>query len=379
MPPHHHQHQPLPPIPPSFTTLKSRILTSLSTPTSLYNDASPKGSLDTAIVPLIDRLNGLEGVVTTSSCAGRVSVFLEGRKGPMGEGRRGERAGDEKSTGGMESEDEVDDSKVDMRGGVKGKKSVPGGKGLGGRWLFVSHEAVEVPECSSTDGVEAKSLTNMFGLTRHLFGKPRGNGEEGVRRSRDMKNVRYVRFAFEPMILHIATASLAHAAPIPSAAISAGFRESGVQSLKNLTDPNAVPMVAVRSAGLAFESIIGVVRESSVPAMSSEGGEDKQQQQEEEVIEALVDEEYLETLVRIANERFTANTERIKRFEELLFGGLSKKNSNDWEDKETRQERKRAEGLKRREEPKANPDTQGPVNGDTEDGDVGIRAFEEAA
>ncbi|KAL9007598.1 MAG: hypothetical protein Q9180_009617 [Flavoplaca navasiana] len=126
------------------------------------------------------------------------------------------------------------------------------------------------------------------------------------------------------MILHIATASLSHAAPILSAAISAGFRESGVQSLKNLTDPNAIPLVAVRSAGLAFESVIGIVRGDSVqPLYDCASNEDGRQ--EEEVIEALVGEEYLEMLVDVANERFEANSERIRRFEAALFGGMEKK------------------------------------------------------
>lgn len=73
----------------------------------------------------------------------------------------------------------------------------------------------------------------------------------------------------------------------------------------------------------------------------------------EEVIEALVSEEYLEMLVGIANTRFEANGERMRRFEELLFGGGDDHGGaveHEWEDGETRRERKRAEGLRRREE-----------------------------
>ncbi|KAL8925043.1 MAG: hypothetical protein Q9208_003727 [Pyrenodesmia sp. 3 TL-2023] len=153
------------------------------------------------------------------------------------------------------------------------------------------------------------------------------------------------------MILHIATASLIHAAPILSAAISAGFRESGVQSLKNLSDPNALPMVAVRSAGLALESIIGVVHETPSSLDASPEGQAGQERQEE-IVEALADEPYLEMLVNLANERFVANTERIRRFEDALFGANSK-SKDGWEDQETRQERKRREGLQRKEALKA--------------------------
>lgn len=109
-------------------------------------------------------------------------------------------------------------------------------------------------------------------------------------------------------------------------------------------------MVAVRSAGLAFESIIGVVVDE-VPNPSDASMEDRETDRvgRKEVVKALVDERYLEMLVGIANERFAANTERIKRFEETLFGGKSIK-EHDWEDKKARQERKRKEGLRRREE-----------------------------
>ena len=183
---------PPPLIPPSFQTLKSRILSSLSTSTSTYTDASPKGSLDTAIVPLIERLNELEGIVTTSSCAGRVSVFLEGRRGSSGGKGDTSRAGGDVG----ECEDHEDNERRKEM-----KKSVPGGKGLGGRWLFVSHDPLELPKDENGRDDEAP-LTKMFGLTRDVTENENLNGE--VRRSRDRKNVRFVRFAFEPMV------SLAH-------------------------------------------------------------------------------------------------------------------------------------------------------------------------
>ncbi|KAL8799801.1 MAG: hypothetical protein Q9182_005633 [Xanthomendoza sp. 2 TL-2023] len=196
-----------------------------------------------------------------------------------------------------------------------------------------------------------------------------------------MESTRYVRFAFEPMILHIATASLTHAAPILSAAISAGFRESGVQSLKNLTDPNALPMVAVRSAGLAFESVIGVIHTPLNPPQALHRGdlEDEQEQQEDKegIAEALVDENYLEMLVDIANERFEANTERIRRFEEALFGKAGTKSECEWEDRATRNERKRREGLARREEMRDRDKRQDARDGDAEDKDVMVGGFED--
>jgi len=129
-------------------------------------------------------------------------------------------------------------------------------------------------------------------------------------------------------------ASLHHAQPILTAAINAGFRESGVQSLKNLEDPNAFPMVAVRTAGLALGSIIGY-------AWGSETGEKE--------TGALVSEEYLETLLRVANARFAANAERIERFSDSLFHG-NEGSEPAWENPRSRRERKRAEGLKKKDQ-----------------------------
>lgn len=129
------------------------------------------------------------------------------------------------------------------------------------------------------------------------------------------------------------TASLNHAQPVLASAIDAGFRESGVQSLKNLDDPNAFPMVAIRTSGLALSSLIGF-------ATSDANGAD--------IVHAMVDESHLRLLLQIANDRFEANAERIKRFEENLFQKIGSRQRLDpnWEDSKSRQERKRAEGLR---------------------------------
>lgn len=128
------------------------------------------------------------------------------------------------------------------------------------------------------------------------------------------------------------TASLHHAEPVLSAAISAGFRESGIQSLKNIREPDSCPMVAVRSSGLALESLIGMVVGHEL----------------EEEVSAIVDEEYLGIILSLANQRFVSNAERIRRF----FGNLFQREIEArtiLEDTMTRKERKRAEGLRRKE------------------------------
>ena len=163
----------LPPIPPAFAARKSAILTSLALPSSEYSDLSPKGSVDKAIIPLIEKINGLEGLVTTSSCAGRVSVFLEGskRKGGLYNG------GDADSDRGPNSRSE--------------QAAVPGGKGRGGRWLFVSHEPVDVGPAVEAGGC----IMDILGIASNnkQSGNGLGNGLSRLGR-------RLVRFQFEPMV-----------------------------------------------------------------------------------------------------------------------------------------------------------------------------------
>ena len=143
------------------------------------------------------------------------------------------------------------------------------------------------------------------------------------------------------------TASLLHAQPILAAAVDAGFRESGVQSLRNLDDANAFPMVAIRSSGLALESIIGCVPDRVKDP--SKGGLDGKNYLNNEDVHSLVSDDYLGLLLNIANDRFKSNTERMRRFESDLFEREATTTSS-WEDSKTRQERKRAEGLKQQEE-----------------------------
>lgn len=145
----------------------------------------------------------------------------------------------------------------------------------------------------------------------------------------------------ELQILHVMTANLSHAQRILAAALNAGFRESGVQSLKALQDDNACPMVAVRTAGLALSSVIGVASSSHASHSAR----------------SIVSEEYLRMMLALANERFTANTERVERFcKALKDSSASLRGDSDlpatkhsWESKGARAERKRQEGLARQE------------------------------
>lgn len=122
-----------------------------------------------------------------------------------------------------------------------------------------------------------------------------------------------------------------------NAALTAGFRESGAVSLASTKISDANPMVAVRSAGYSFDSIIGYQDEAC-----------------ENI--ALIDERYLKILIDIANERFKINGDRIARFRNALLesqqhGTLHTPASSkpDWEDADARKRRKREEGLARQQ------------------------------
>ena len=104
-------------------------------------------------------------------------------------------------------------------------------------------------------------------------------------------------------------------------------------NLISSTPEPAIPMVGIRSMGLALESVIGF----------ESGGKEL----------CMVPEYQLRNLVEISNDRFKENTKRIERFRSLLQEmssiGQEKRDQHgeEWEDAEVRRQRKKAEGLKK--------------------------------
>ena len=147
-----------------FESRKRKILADLSIPDTDYTDLSPKGSVDEGIRDLIHDINALPGLVTTSSCAGRISVFLEGRKKQPQQQQR--------------------------------QFAPSGGKGAG-RWLYVSHDPLkENRQCTKN----AKPLHEMFGLVPGDGKPPRLQGESQA--------PRLVRFHYDPMVCSVAFSHL---------------------------------------------------------------------------------------------------------------------------------------------------------------------------
>ena len=147
-----------PPPPATFSEKKAKIISQLQVPPEEYTDLSPKGSIDEALIDVIDEVNAVEGFVTTSSCAGRASVFLEGSR----------------------VRPQAGSGEVTTVAGV-------GGKGGGGTWLYVSHD----PFAETTEKVDWE---NVFGLKGQGGAQPphdQGAGDE---------EKRFIHFKFEPMV-----------------------------------------------------------------------------------------------------------------------------------------------------------------------------------
>lgn len=174
-----------------FIEKKARILESLNAPIDSYTDASPKGSIDESIRPLIELINNSENYVTTSSCAGRIAVFLEGVA----------RVAQSRQTLGrpahyVEQETAGDDSAITNSSDTRqtaaaqthetiGAVNSSSGKGSGGRWLFVAHSKIDLDRYS-------KSLSRLLGL-EHMCGPD-------TQLLLDMHGSRFVHFKFEPMV-----------------------------------------------------------------------------------------------------------------------------------------------------------------------------------
>lgn len=155
-----------------FDQKKAYILAEIGETNEDTPDASPKGTIDEFCIPIIKLINSNNDMVTTSSCSGRVSVFLEGVKNVS-----------------------QDDVKI-------------GAKGNSGRWIFVTHDPKDLPGWSQS--IDFKYATDIQSFA-----------------STDI-NTRYILYKFEPLILHVKCRNLEMANKLYSTAMSCGFRESGI-------------------------------------------------------------------------------------------------------------------------------------------------------
>lgn len=136
-----------------FQAKKKSILERLSLPDEEYTDCSPKGSIDEPIRSLVNEINVTSDFVTTSSCSGRIAVYVEGSP--------------------------------NTKPGISPESNATstGGKG-GGRWLFTSHSPIQ-PSGASNPG----ALLALLGFSNSQISFP----NQGER-------IRHIHFKFEPMV-----------------------------------------------------------------------------------------------------------------------------------------------------------------------------------
>jgi tRNA wybutosine-synthesizing protein 3 len=146
-------------VPKAFLLKKKKLIQELSIPDEAYSDLSPKGSVDANIRELIDEVNAIEGLVTTSSCGGRISVFLEGKHTTSSDAA------------------EVNDTSEGFRA------VVPGGKGAGGRWLFVSHDPM------LSENIDMTNVMDLFGIS-----------PPGSKKLSFAPSLCFIKLQFEPMV-----------------------------------------------------------------------------------------------------------------------------------------------------------------------------------
>lgn len=175
-------------------------------------DKSPKGSLDAAAASIVDLVNSVAGLVTTSSCSGRIAVYCSQAA------IDGASVTDEKD---LDKDSRTEAAvKSDVTKGRCGDGSCSAPRKGGGSWLYVSHGAPDQP----LTGVELLACLDTAPFSRA---------------SAVLK--------VENFILHVACSSIARARALLAVAVSAGFRESGISMGLSA---RARPIVAVRcSAG----------------------------------------------------------------------------------------------------------------------------------
>ena len=150
-----------------FDTKKHKILGALSTPDTDYIDASPKGSVDDGVRELIGQINNTPGFVTTSSCAGRIAVYLDGPP---------------KLAPSLSPAVEDDETAAVVAG--RTPTASASGKG-GGRWLFSSHAPVDLSSVSKTG-----ALLRLLGFS----------SSSEVSFPLAETRPQFVHFKFEPMV-----------------------------------------------------------------------------------------------------------------------------------------------------------------------------------
>jgi tRNA wybutosine-synthesizing protein 3 len=263
----------------SFHDLKRKTLQSLygldknkTYDHALLKDKSPKGSVDDGMLSLVDLINAHPSFATLSSCSGRISLFDPNHEATLqlnamqqeqtmdgdddGNGEVDDEVDENGTTGDIDVDKDIDkDIDIEIESDRAAKTT---GKGYGA-WLITSHARITASNLISALDQQAKSNSHHALIFKH-----------------------------EPLLLHVAASNLSRARQLLKIALDLGFRESGtVITPKKIT-------VAIRSHSLALTAPI-----------ASKG-------------RLRPNQEYMEELVREANERFILNEVKLKRLEKMV-------------------------------------------------------------
>lgn len=192
----------------SFAVLKTKILSSLALPSSLYTDLSPKGSVDAGIRDLIANINAIEGLVTTSSCAGRISVYVEGRRKNKNQidspvQKQEEVVNADARVDGEEEDVQFDGEVEPVSTATSSTRASAGGKGGGGYWAFVSHDPVTIRPDGSYSGGDDAAPEDAKQSLHELFGFPVEAASDAAREAPSYQSgepPRLVKIRFEPLV-----------------------------------------------------------------------------------------------------------------------------------------------------------------------------------
>ena len=237
-----------------------------------FMDKSPKGSVDAPIQDLVDLINHHPSFSTLSSCSGRIALF---RPWETNNNKNDSTDGSSDLPEQERAPNNINTNDNDVTHRVKG---TPGsGKGSGG-WLLVSHELIEDSQ-----------LLNLFDDdTDDSKGEPTTNDND------DEAEETVMMFKVEPMLLHVAAATLDRGRQLLALALDMGFRESGLVLPTTRRNANNRVTVAIRGVSLSLVvplTFRGPLRPSRV---------------------------YLKALVHQANHRLQANESKLQRLTTII-------------------------------------------------------------
>ncbi|KAL7581077.1 hypothetical protein ACA910_005880 [Epithemia clementina (nom. ined.)] len=238
--------------------------------TSKLRDKSLKGSVDVAILPLVNLINCHSSFATLSSCSGRISLFDPNLKLHQQQNQQVKESVDSLSAETMWNSQDLAAPPLVEEGDCC--ERVDGsGKGGSGGWIFVSHEKIEAQ--ALLEALDSNS--NTENSDRDYPGKKNDNL---------LTMTRMMSLRFEPMLLHVAAANLERGQRLLQSALQLGFRESGLVVTQSRVT------VAIRSYSLAL----------TIPLFAYSGP-------------LQVSHEYLTAFVQEANARLATNFSRIQQ------------------------------------------------------------------